>query len=151
MKKLRRLGLLLLLCICGAALMKTLSADRGDGGAGTDRGEETIVGWVIEGVSDGTIDLSDEDSIRRAVAEGEERFGISLTEENEDRIVGFAQTLDTVEAGADDFIGQAEQMYEKYCAEFVEQANDKINGAFRDAAEGAAHGFVDGLFSTEDE
>ncbi len=151
MRKLGRFGMLLFLCVAGVVVMKVLAFDGRSKSADTGKGEETIVGWMIRRIADGEIELSDEESIRRALAEGEEKFDIALTAEDEDRIVGFTQTLDTVEAGADDLIGQAGEMYEKYCAEFVEQANDTINGALQNAAEDAAQSFFQSIIPKKDE
>lgn len=151
MRRLRRFGLLLLLCVCCAAVIKVLAFDSRGGGAETDKGEETIVGWMIERMADGEIDLSDEESIRQAIAEGEGEFDITLKEETKDRVVGFMRTLDTVETGADDFAERAKRLYEKYGTEFVEQANDTINGAFKDAAEDAVHSFFESILSKKDE
>ncbi len=151
MRRLRKFVMLLLLCICGVALIRVLAFGGRDSVGQGEESEETIVGWVIGRIESGEIDLSDEADVRRAIAEGEQKFGVVLAEETEDRIVGFTQTLDAASTGADDFARQAKQMYEKYAAEFVEQANDKINGAFREAAEDAAHGFVESIFSEEDE
>lgn len=150
MRKLGKFVMLLALLACGVALIGILAFGRGSGGE-EGGSEEAVAGWVIERIGAGEIDLSDEVDVRRAIAEGEQKFGIVLTEETEDRIVGFTQTLDEASAGVDGFVRQAKQMYEKYAAEFVEQANDRINGAFREAAKDAAHGFVEGIFSKEDE
>lgn len=147
----RSLFMLLLLCISFAVVMKVLAFDSRDKSAGGDKGEETIVGWMIDRIAAGDVDLSDEDSIRQAIREGEEQFRISLTEENRDRLVGFMKTLDQIENGADDFMEQAKQMYQKYSTEFVEQANDTINGALKDAAKDAVRSFFESLLSKKDE
>lgn len=147
----RRLFMLLFVCISCVIVMRVLAFDETGEGVGGDKGEETIVGWMIDRIASGEIDLSDEDSIRQAIGEGEEEFGIVLTEENKVRVVGFMQTLDSIEEGADDFIGQAKQMYVKYSTEFVEQANDTISGAFKNAAKSAAQSFFQSLFQQNDE
>lgn len=143
--------MLLLVCISCVAAIKVLAFDSRESDAGGDKGEETIVGWMIERIAAGEVELSDEDSIRQALDEGEKEFGITLTEENRDRVVAFMKTLDSVEESADDFIDRAKQMYQKYSAEFVEQANDTIKSALKNAAKEAARGFFEGLFSKKDE
>ena len=150
-RSVRRLGMLLFLCISCAIVMKVLAFDVRGGNAEGDRGEETIVGWMIDQIATGEVELSDEDSIRRAISEGEEKFDLSLTEENKVRVIGFMQKLDTIETGADDFMEQAKQMYESYSTEFVEQANDTINGAFKNALKDGARSFFDSIISDEDE
>lgn len=147
-RSIRRLGILLLLCVSCAAVMTVLAFHNRDEGAGKDKGEETIVGRMIERIADGEVDLSDEDSIRRAVSEGEAEFGISLTEENRERVVGFLQKLDVAQAEAGDFIEQAQQMYRKYSTEFVEEANDTINGAVENALQSAVRNFFQTLIQS---
>lgn len=144
-RSIRRLGILLLLCVSCAAVMTVLAFHSRDEGVGGNKGEETIVGRMIERIADGEVDLSDENSIRRAISEGEAEFGISLTEENRDRVVGFLQKLDTAQAGAEDFMEQAQQMYRKYSTEFVEEANDTINGAVENALQSAVRNFFQTL------
>lgn len=145
------LGILFLLCVSCAAVMTVLAFDSKGEGRGGDKGEETIVGWMIDRIADGEIDLSDENSIREAISEGEEKFDISLSEENKVRVIGFMQTLDTIESGAGDFIQQAKQMYLKYSTEFVEEANDAINGAVKNAAKDAVQSFFKSLLPKKDE
>ena len=151
LRSIRRLGMLLFLCVSCVIVMKVLAFDSRDGNTGTDQGEETIVGWMIDQIAAGEIELSDEDSIRQAISEGETKFGITLSEENKVRVIGFMQKLDTIEAGADDFIEQAKEMYERYGIEFVEQANDTINGAFKNALKDGTQSFFDSMISDEDE
>lgn len=151
LRSVRRLGMLLFLCVSCAIVMKVLAFDNRDGNTGGNQGEETIVGWMIERIAAGEIELSDEDSVRQAISEGEEKFGVSLTGKNEDRVVEFMQKLDTIEEGADDFMEQARQMYEKYSNEVVEQANDTINEAFKNALKDGTQSFIDSIKSDSDE
>lgn len=147
-KKHRLLKVLLILALLYAAyriIAPLLIFDRPGGESFMNPGDETIVGWMIERVSRGEVELSDENSIRQALAEGEKEFDLSLTEENKDRIVGFMQTLDSIEVGAEDFMDQAKQMYRKYSTQLVEGANEAINEAVESAAEGAARNFFDSL------
>lgn len=147
-RSIRRLGILLLLCVSCAAVMTVLAFRNRDAGAESDKGEETIVGWMIERIADGEVDLSDETSIRRAISEGESEFGISLTEENRDRVVGFLQKLDAAQTGAGDFMEQAQQMYRKYSIEFVEEANDTINETVENALQSAVKNFFQTLIQS---
>lgn len=151
LRSIRRLGLLLLLCISCVAVMTVLAFDGKGESARGDQGEETIVGWMIDRIADGEVELSDEDSIRQAIGEGEEALGISLSEENKARVVGFMQTLDTIEVGAGDFMERAKQMYQKYGTEFVEEANDAINGAVKNAVKDGIRSFFQSILSKKEE
>lgn len=151
LRSIRRLGMLLLLCVFCVAVMKVLAFDNKSKGVGGDKGEETIVGWMIERIAAGEVELSDEDSIRRAISEGEKEFGISLSEENKVKVIEFMQTLDTIETGAGDFIARAKRMYQKYSEEFVAETNDAINGAVKNAAEDAVHSFFQSIIPEKHE
>lgn len=137
--------MLLLLCVFCAAAMYVLAFDNKRPDVEADKGEETIVGWMIDRIAAGEVVMSDEDSIMRAISEGEEKFDISLTEENKAGVVMFIKKLDAIETGAGDFVEQAKQMYQKYGAEFVEEANDAINGAVKNAAKDAVQSFFQSL------
>lgn len=143
--------MLLLLCVACAAVMSVLAFDNKGQGVGGDKGEETIVGWMIDRIAAGEVVMSDEDSIRQAISEGEEKFDISLTEENKDRVVAFMQKLDTIETGAGDFVEQAKRVYQKYGTGFVEEANDAINGAVKNAAKDAVQSFFRNLIPKKQE
>lgn len=54
-------------------------------------------------------------------------------------------TIDTIEAEAEEFASQAQELYQEYGAEVVEQANDAINEAVESAVEGAADSFWESL------
>lgn len=141
----RRLGTMFLLCIaCVAAMTILVFGSRSRGTAG-NKGEETIVGRMIDMVVSGEVDLSDEDDIRRAISEGEAELGITLTQQNRDRIITFMTTLDSVEVGATDFIDQAKQMYQKYSEDIVEEANETINEAVEGAVESAVQNFFESI------
>lgn len=141
----RRLGTLLLLCIVCAAVMTILVFEGRSRGIVGDKGEETIVGWMIDKIVSGEIDLSDEDGIRSAVSEGEAQLGITLTQQDRDRITAFARKLDSIETGAEGFMDQAWQMYHKYSEEIVEEANATINKAVEGAVESAAENFFESI------
>lgn len=134
--------ILLLLCVCYRVLMPAVISDSVED---QDKGEETIVGWVIDKIAAGDVELSDEESVRNAISQGESELGISLTEENKDRIVGFAGTLDSIEVGAEDFIEQAGEKYRTYSTQFVEKTNEAINEAVGDAVESASESFFESL------
>ncbi|MCI9314859.1 MAG: DUF1002 domain-containing protein [Lachnospiraceae bacterium] len=137
----RRFGVLVLLVLLGMTVLTVLGSENGSAVQNGSDGEETIVSWMIDKVTTGDVVLSDENSIRQAIAEGEKEFDISLTEENKEKIVGFMQTLDSIEVGAADFMEQAKQMYQKYSVKLVEEANTAINEAVEGAVESTLKSF----------
>lgn len=141
-KRHKRRGLWLILFLLGILCIAFLTMQRKEQGE-ADKGEETIVGDLIDRIAAGEVDLSDENSVRQAISESE--LGIALTEENKDRIVSFMGTLDNIEVGAEDFIDQAREMYHKYSTKLVEEANTAINEAVEDVVEGAAKNFRESI------
>lgn len=116
--------------------------------ASEEKGAESIVGWMIEKIANGEVEIADEDSIRSAIREGEQELSVTLTEEEEDRIVDFVNSLDAIEVGTEDFMEQAKDLYQKYSTELVEQANDAINEAVESAVEGAMSSFFQSIKQT---
>lgn len=116
--------------------------------ASEDKGTESIAGWMIEKIANGEVEIADEDSIRSAIEEGEQELSVTLTEEEEDRIVDFVKSLDAIEVGAGDFMEQAKELYRKYSTELVSQTNDAINEAVESAVEGAVSSFFQSLKQT---
>ncbi len=143
-KKHRRTGLWIVLFLLGIFCVAFVTVQKKEQ-QGADKGEETIVGCLIDMIADGEVDLSDEDSVRQAINDSENKLGITLTQENKDRIAGFMQTLDTIEVEAEDFIDQAKEMYQKYSTELVEEANTAINKAVGSVVEGAAKNFFESI------
>lgn len=143
-KKHRRIGLWIVLFLLGIFCVAFVTVQKKEQ-QGADKGEETIVGCLIDMIADGEVDLSDEDSVRQAINDSENKLGITLTQENKDRIAGFMQTLDTIEVEAEDFIDQAKEMYQKYSTELVEEANTAINKAVGSVVEGAAKNFFESI------
>ncbi len=141
----RRLGTLLLLCIVCTAVMTFLTFGSRSRGTAGDEGEETIIGWMIDMVVSGEVDLSDEEEIRGAISEGEAEFGVTLTQQDRDRITGFMTTLDSIGTGAEGFMDQAWEMYRKYSSEIVEEADETINKAVEGAVESAARNFFENI------
>lgn len=143
-KKHRRTGLWIVLFLLGIvciAFVTVRQEERKD----ADKGEETIVGCLIDMIAAGEVELSDENSVRQAISESENKLGVTLTEENKERIVGFMQTLDSIEVEAEDFMEQAKEMYQKYSTELVEEANTAINEAVGSVVEGAAKNFFESI------
>ena len=129
--------ILVILCIgCVIFLNLDKKADSHTNDTASDsKADETIVGWMIEKIAAGEVDLADENSIRQM-------FG-----EAEDNVTGFLRTLGTIEVEAGDFIEQAKEKYQQYSTGFVEEANEAINEAVENAVTDAAHNFFDSMQS----
>lgn len=140
MKKMKWIFLLCLLALVCIWRMKAVASE--------EKGSDSIVGYMIEKIADGEVEISDEDSIREAIEAGEQELSVTLTEEEENRIVDFVKSLDAIEVGAEDFMDQAKALYQKYSTKFVNQANDAINEAVESAVEDAVNSFFQSLKQT---
>ncbi|MCM1173733.1 MAG: DUF1002 domain-containing protein [Blautia sp.] len=114
------------------------------GDAGSDEAE-ALIAWLKGKVAGGELDIGDEESIRSAIAEGEETFGISLAEEDKQRVIGLLKKLDSLGLNADYLLEQAQNLYEKYGLGIVESANEAINEAVESALTSAVKGFFENL------
>lgn len=166
-KWLRRIVILALLFVFGMMILSPedekeggvvqgASENRTGGKAGTGntvgvpavQADQTIVGWLIDRIADGEVELSDENSVRQALEEAEAEFEVSLTEADEEKIIGFLQTLGSVGVEAEGFIEQAKLKYRQYSTELVEEANESINEAVEGAVTDAAESFFDSIGKT---
>lgn len=143
----RRLILLVILFVVGVILLdpdRRTESHTADA-ASDSKADETIVGWMIERIAAGEVDLSDENSIGQMLGEAERELEITLTTEEKDRVTGFLRTLGTIEVETGDFIEQAQEKYQKYSTGFVEEANEAINEAVESAVADAANHFFDSM------
>ena len=102
---------------------------------------EALIAWLKGKIASGELDTGDEDSMRETLEEGEETFGISLTQEEKDQIIALLKKLDALGLDAEYLIDQAQKLYEKYGLNLVENANDAINEAVGNAVTEAVKNF----------
>lgn len=103
---------------------------------------EALIAWLKGKVANGELDTGDEESVKKALAEGEQTFGMTLSDEEKEQIVSLLKKLDSLGLDADYLIEQAQQLYEKYGLSVVENANEAINEAVESALATAAKNFV---------
>lgn len=114
------------------------------GEAGSDD-VEALIAWLKNKVASKELDIGDEESVRETIAEGESIFGISLTEEDKQRIIDLLGKLDTLGLNADYLMEQAQSLYEKYGLSIVENANEAINEAVGGAIKSAVEDFIQSI------
>ena len=102
---------------------------------------EALIAWLKGKIASGELDTGDEDSMQEVLEEGEETFGISLTEEEKAQIISLLKKLDALGLDADYLIEQAQKLYEKYGSNLVENANEVINEAVGNAVTQAVKNF----------
>lgn len=106
---------------------------------------EALIAWLKGKIASGELDTGDEESVRNTIAEGEEAFGIKLSEEDIRQIVSLLQKLDALGLDADYLIDQAQKLYDKYGLAIVENANEAINEAVGNALTTAVKSFFKGI------
>ncbi|MCM1253912.1 MAG: DUF1002 domain-containing protein [Clostridium sp.] len=106
---------------------------------------EALIAWLKNKIASKELDIGDEQSVREAIAEGEKTFGVSLTEDEKNKILDLLKKLDSLGLNADYLIEQAQSLYEKYGLEIVESANKAINEAVENAVASAVKGFFQDL------
>ena len=104
---------------------------------------EQLIAFLKEKVASGELE-TDED-IRKAIDEGEQRFGVTLTEEEKEKIVSLMNKLEVMGLNSEYLVAQAEKLYKKYGADIVNHADEAINDAVNDAVSNAATGFFQGV------
>lgn len=141
--KMKKIKWIFMLCLLTVIYTWSITAK-----ASEEKVSDSIVGYMIEKIADGEVEISDEDSIREAIEAGEQELSVTLTEEEENRIVDFVKSLDAIEVGAEDFMDQAKDLYQKYSTKLVNQANDAINETVESAVEEAVNSFFQSLKQT---
>lgn len=106
---------------------------------------ESLIAWLKGKIAGGELDTGDESSVKEIIEEGEELFGVSLTEEEKKQIISLLKKLDSLGLDADYLIDQAQKLYEKYGLDLVENANEAINEAVGNAFTTAVKNFFQGI------
>lgn len=94
---------------------------------------EALIAWLKAKIAEGELDISDEQSIRDTIEEGEKTFSITLSEKDIEQIIALLKKLDALGLNADYLMEQAGHLYEKYGLSIVENANEAINEAVENA------------------
>lgn len=106
---------------------------------------EAFIAWLKNLVAVGDLDTSDEESIRKAIEEGEEKFGVTLTEDEKTKIVSLLKKLDDLGLDGSYLTSQAEDLYEKYGMDIVNHTSEAIDEAIDNAVEKASKSFFESL------
>lgn len=104
-----------------------------------------IFSFVKEKIGEGA--LSSDESLQKAIAEGEEKFGVEVDPEAARQVVDTMEKLEELGFSSEVIIEKAEELYKKHGADFVEHADEVIKDAVKGAVKKAAGNFWDGLKS----
>lgn len=104
-----------------------------------------IFSFVKEKIGEGA--LSSEESLQKAITEGEEKFGVEIDPEAAKQVVDTMEKLEELGFSSEAIVEKAEELYNKYGADFTEHADEVIKDAVKGAVKKAAGNFWDGLKS----
>ena len=106
---------------------------------------EALIAWLKSMIATGKLDTSDEKSITSVLKEGEDKFGVKLSSDEEGDIVKLLKKLDSLGLNGSYLINQAENLYKKYGSDIVNQASDVIDEAVSNAVSQATKSFFQSM------
>lgn len=100
---------------------------------------DQILSYIIGQISSGA--LSSEEAVRAAIAEGEEKFQVTLTEADKENIVEIVKTINSWNFDTEELAEKAKELYDEYGVELLEQPEE----ALKDVAKAEVDGFFQGI------
>ena len=98
---------------------------------------EELIAFVKAKVAAGGLDSDDQ--IRSAIEEGEDKFGVTLTEDEINQIIAIMQKIDQLGLDPNVLVSQAEDLYSKFGKDFLK--NLDTDAIAKEVAKSAASGF----------
>ena len=98
---------------------------------------EELIAFVKAKVAAGGLDSDDQ--IRSAIEEGEDKFGVSLTEDEINQIIAIMQKINQLGLDTNVLVAQAEDLYSKFGKDFLK--NLDTDAIAKEVAKSAASGF----------
>ncbi|MCM1126828.1 MAG: DUF1002 domain-containing protein [Lachnospiraceae bacterium] len=111
-----------------------------------DMDQETA-GEVFDFLKDQAADgnLSSGEGIQKAIDEGEEKFGVTISEADAKELVDTMEKLEDLGFSAEYVVDKAGSLYDEYGADFVDHADELVKGAVKNAASNAVSSFWQNL------
>lgn len=98
---------------------------------------EELIAFVKAKVAAGGLD--NDDQIRSAIEEGEDKFGVTLTEDEINQIIAIMQKINQLGLDPNVLVAQAEDLYSKFGKDFLK--NLDTDAIAKEVAKSAASGF----------
>lgn len=98
---------------------------------------EELIAFVKAKVAAGGLDSDDQ--IRSAIEEGEDKFGVTLTEDEINQIIAIMQKINQLGLNPNVLVSQAEDLYSKFGKDFLK--NLDTDAIAKEVAKSAASGF----------
>lgn len=95
-----------------------------------------------------TGNLGTEEGLSTAIAEGEERFGVSIDKDSARQVVKVMEQLEDMGFSGEEMVDRAKGLYEEYGADFMEHMKDEFTEAIEQTVSGAADDFWNHLVNT---
>ncbi len=103
-----------------------------------------IFEFVKEKVVDGS--LGSEEGLKEAIAEGEEKFDVTIDEAVAQQVVDAMEKLEDMGFSGEEIISKAENLYNTYGADFLSHANEAFAEVVEEAVENAITSFFHNLW-----
>ncbi len=110
-------------------------------GALTKEQADEIFQFIIQKIADGSLDS--EEAVREAIAEGEELFRISLSEEEKEKIVQIVDQVNTWGLDTEGLAEKAKSLYEEYGLELLEDPKKAAAEAVKSSVSTSLKGIGD--------
>lgn len=105
---------------------------------------EALIAFVKAKVAAG--DLKDEKDVEAAIAEGEQKFGVNLSEEEEKQVVEIMKKIEGLGLDPNVLVQQAEDLYSKFGADFIK--NMDKDAVKEEIAKQVSSGMFDSLIQS---
>lgn len=132
---------LLLMIPCQEVFAEQITVQSGE--TLTKEQADQIVNYIIEQVAAGA--LTSEEAVKQAIAEGEEKFQITLTEGEKDSIIKLVNTVNSWDLDTEGIVKKAEELYKDYGTDLFEKPEQALAEAAKDVAKKGAEGFFEGV------
>lgn len=113
---------------------------------------QDVIGFIREKLDAGELE-TDED-ISNAIKEGEEKFDVSLTEEEKEEILQVVQKIKDMGLDPEKLLGHIEDLYDEVGSDLVKEAEETVKRSFVESVTGffqdmgtRVKGFFTGIFS----
>lgn len=100
--------------------------------------------FASEKLQDGSLET--DEGLADAIDEGEEKFGVTIDEEDAKKVVETMEKLEDMGFSGEYILDKAEDLYDEYGADFVDHSSEIVKDAVEDAVETAAKGFFSSLW-----
>lgn len=105
-----------------------------------------IFSFIKEKIAEG--DLTTEEGLQSAIEEGNEKFGVTISKEDAQKLVSAMEKLESMGFSAEDLVEKTENLYQKYGADFVDHVDEIVSGAIKNAVSNAISSFFENLVNS---